>query len=202
MSEEYDFYLEDQRKDTILEPQYRDMSMKWAYKYCDFLTKNVDKNFNYARANVLDIGCREFYTADYFKEKFKNRITGIDICEAGLEYSMGQMKQILDVDAHELTTVFKPKNFNLIMAFHSLEHMYDMKRVIENCFKTLREGGLFYFAVPVPCRNERRGHWADIPSEEFMINLCENAGFEKVFSKVFPAGVFRDEQEMVAAFRR
>jgi len=200
--EEYEFYIKDQREDNMLEPQYHEESKGWAYKYCDFLTKNVDKDFNYVRANVLDVGCREFFTADYFQERYKNRITGIDICNAGLDFATSNMKQILDVDAHKLLETFKPNAFNLVMAFHSLEHMYDIELVIKNCAEVLKDRGLLYFAVPVPCKNERRGHWADIPDEEYMVKLCESVGLEKVFSKVFPPGIFRNEQEMVAAFRK
>jgi len=201
-TEEYKFYIKDQEKDSILEEQYINQGKQWSNKYCNFLTMNLLKNFDYSTKNILDVGCREFFTYDYFKSNFKNDIAGIDVCEKGLEYTNKYNKPAVYCDAHFMQEKFKPESFDLVMSFHAMEHFYDMKKCIENFYKTLAPGGYLYFAVPIPSVNEGRGHWQDIPSESFMINLCTNIGFKKVFSRDFPAGIFRDEREMVALFEK
>ncbi len=200
-TDEYKQYLEDQHKDNMFEEQYLEMGKSWTYRYCNFL-KNLLKDFDYGNSYVLDVGCREFFTYDWFLEKHGNKIEGIDIGEAGLEYTTKEKKPVKYCDAHKMSDTFKSGWFELVMCFHAFEHMYDLPKVLENCNYVLREEGYLYFAVPVPVKNEKRGHWYDIPSMEAMTKMCEAAGFEKVFAKQFPKGMFRNEQEMVGLFKK
>jgi len=199
-TDEYKEYLKDQHKDNMFEEQYLSMGKSWTYRYCNFL-KNLLKTFDYSTSRILDVGCREFFTYDYFLEKHDNKIDGIDVGEEGLNYTAKEKKPAIYCDAHKIPDTYKSDWCDLVVSFHAFEHMYDLPKVLKNCDWVLKEGGYLYFAVPVPVKNEKRGHWYDIPSVEAMTKICEEAGFEKVFTKQFPKGMFRNEQEMVGLFK-
>jgi SAM-dependent methyltransferase len=195
---EYEVYLKDQREDNIFEHKYQPQGKGWSYKFCDYL-KGIIKDFDFHNAKVVDVGCREFYTYDYFLEKFQNKIAGVDICEKGLEFA--KHKGVMDLDAHFMHDKLGSESFDLVMAIHSLEHMYDLEKVLKNCFDILKPGGYFYFAIPMPSRNEKRGHWSDIPTPEFMIDLCKASGFKYV-KHLSCANFFHNENEMVGLFKK
>lgn len=99
---------------------------------------------------ALDVGCREFHNFDYFSQK-KVNILGIDLCDMAFELNKikGYACPILRVDAHEMDRVFPEEFFNLILAYHCLEHMYDRAKVLRNCYTLLKPGGYLYLNVPI-----------------------------------------------------
>ena len=201
-TDEYKQYLEDQHKDNIFESQYLNMGQSWINRYCNFLRESLLKDFDYATSRILDVGCREFFTYDYFLENCNNKIEGIDVGEEGLNYTAKEKKPAIYCDAHKMLGTYKSDWCDLVMSFHSFEHMYNLPEVLKNCCEILKENGYLYFAVPVPVKNEKRGHWYDIPSVEAMNKMCEDTGFEKVFAKQYPKGMFRNEQEMVGLYQK
>jgi len=200
-TDEYKRYLTDQQEDNAYEPQYRDYGKKVIYKYMDFLSNNLLNQFSFFAAQVLDVGCREFFTDDYFREKYKKSIHGIDIGKEGIEFARSQGKHVAVLDAHEMSKENVGER-DLITAFHCMEHFYDLPQVLSNCYDCLKDDGYLYFAVPVPVKNEQRGYWYSIDSVQDMTKMCERAGFTMVFAKGFPAGVFRNENEMVGLFQK
>jgi SAM-dependent methyltransferase len=199
--EEYKFYIKDQREDSILEPQYQEMGKRWSYRYCSHLERLLP-NFNFASADILDLGCREFFTFLYFQGKYDNRIKGMDVCEKAKELTVAEGRPFIDCDAHSMETAIKNESLDMIMCFHAFEHMYDLPAVLAKCWDALKPGGYLYFAVPIPCRNEKRGHWYDIPSVEFMDQLCQNLGFKQIEARYHEAGFLRDENEMIGLYQK
>ena len=193
---DYSVYLKDQRQDTVVGEYLKGP----VFKYCDLLSRKLLKGVDFSKLSIIDVGCREFYTYDYFLEKFKNKIKGIDIGLEGLQFA--KRKNVIDLDAHKMGDYFGSYKFDLILAFHVFEHMYDLKLVLKHCNFILKPEGFLYFAVPIPAKNTRRGHWIEIANEDEMVGLCANYGFQPVFHKVYPPGVFRDEKEMLGLFQK
>lgn len=99
--------------------------------------KNIKSVFkNDSIKSVLCIGARDDSEVEDFKEYFENCI-GIDI--------LNQTSNILKIDAHEIKNFFSEKEYDLVYASHSLEHMVDPEIVMEGiryvskfgCFITL-----------------------------------------------------------------
>jgi len=194
---DYELYLQDQKSDTLaLEPE---VIKKAVYKYLDFLTKKI-KNINFKSAKILDVGCREFYTYDYFLKKYENLIQGIEIGPEALDFS--KRKNITEVDIHEMTSVFKYNSFDVILSFHVLEHMYDLSVALKNCRAILKKNGILFFAIPMPSHDTRRSHWLSLANQKEMIKLLGESGFKSVFYKTYPADVFRNEPEMIGIFKK
>jgi SAM-dependent methyltransferase len=198
---EYKRYLEDQINDCITDSQYLEQRKKETYKYCNFLFQKIP-TLDPKVGVILDIGCREFFTYDFFNEKFGIEIKGIDVGAAGLNYTAKNKKPAVYLDAHELSSMFRDNALDVIMSFHALEHMYDITKVLKQCYACLKPDGVFYFAVPMPSKNEKRGHWAEIPTKQFMVDLCKDIGFKLIYANVFPANCFKTEIEMLGMFRK
>lgn len=167
-SPEYQQYLNDQITDNL--------SRDYDAQYLDtFVGKTI---YTYDRdLKVLDIGARTFSSWDWWYAFCDIRPTGIDVCADALALARKQGKRLIDCDAHCLQDVVDDGSLDIITAFHSFEHMYDLPCVIKNCFNALKPGGLLYLAVPIPSFNWKRGHWYDIPDEKAMLKLCTDAGF-------------------------
>lgn len=190
-SEEYKKYLKDQVDDN------------WAGSYDSkyiALLESLLPNYDFAKAKVLDVGTRAFDSWNIFLDKWNNRITGIDVGAEGIEYCKKHNKEgFIECDAHRLREKFDAASFDLVMAFHSFEHMYDLPMVLRQCHEVLKPGGHIFFALPIPSFNWMKGHWYDVPSEEAMQKLCQDAGFGKIiYSERYTDLRIRPEPEMVA----
>ena len=192
----YQAYMADQIADTL--------GAGVDDKYLDYLTQKLLPNYDYAKAKILDVGPSKFMSWDYFREKFKNDITGIDIGKDGLEFCKAHNKTgMIEMDAHRMDEHFAEGVFDLLISFHAFEHMIDLPRVLTNCHKVLKTGGLLYFAQPIPSFNWGRGHWYDVPSVEVMMKLISDAGFKTVLRSEFVRDLrFRPEQEIVALVQK
>lgn len=173
-------------------------------KYLDYLTDTLLPSFDYKSAKILDVGPSKFMSWDYFKEKFQNEITGIDIGKDGLEYCKERNKTgMIEMDAHRMDEYLQPDTYDLLISFHAFEHMFDLPRVLRNCLKVLKKGAPMYFSLPIPSYNWGRGHWYDVPSVDAMLKMCTDAGFTKVIHSEFVQDLrFRPEQEIVAIVQK
>ena len=190
-SPEYQTYLKDQVGDNLSE--------SFDSKYLAILEKLIP-DFNFSSTKIIDVGTRKFDSWEYFIEKYSNEITGIDVGAEGIEHCRKHNKKgFIELDAHRLREKFDAATFDLVIAFHSFEHMYDLPLVLRQCHEILKPGGFIFFALPIPSYNWMKGHWYDVPSEEAMIDLCKAAGFKRiVYSERYTDLRIRPEPEMVA----
>lgn len=195
-------YVKDQEEDEIFDEEHRELGKAWSFKYCDFLTEELLKDEDLEGFDILDVGCREFFTYDYFLEKYNLEIKGIDIGKKGLDYTSQNNKPAVYCDAHKLSNKYEEDTFDLVMSLHCLEHMFDLPKVLSEIYKCLKPDGYLYFAVPIPSHNTGRGHWYDIESTSSMEKMCLSVGFEMLYSNLFPPGKFREEKEMIGLFRK
>ena len=152
---DYEEYLKDQLNDG-LGCGYEKME-----KYCEDIVKRLNIT---GQQNILDIGCREFHTFAYFKLKFGFEIIGGDIGIQGHKYARELARPSIYVDAHDMS-IFNTGYFDVLLAIHSLEHMLDLDKVIEESARILRPGGMYYIAVPFPAHNLGKGHFQEITDE-------------------------------------
>ena len=193
-SEDYKIYLQDQTSETL--------GAGIDYKYFTHLVEDILPDFDYSNTKILDVGTGSFNSYLFFKEKYNNIITGIEIATISLEKSAKDGTGVLNIDAHRMCEYFKNETFDLVYSSHSLEHMFDLPLVIKNCYKVLKSGGYFYFSLPIPCYNWKKGHWYDVPDISTMTRYCINEGFVMVHSEYSTNGKYRAENEMIALARK
>lgn len=188
-SPQFKAYLKDQQEDNVsgsYDSQYMKLFKQWKPDY-DFTDKAI-----------LDIGCRTFDTWEYFLGRYGTAITGIDVGFEGVKYCEEREKTgFIEMDAHRMDEHFEENQFDVILAFHSFEHMFDLKLVIEHCHKILKPGGLLFWAIPMPSKNWGRGHYQDIPNERFAHQLCTHRGFKLLRTVTYRNLEIRPEVEMV-----
>jgi SAM-dependent methyltransferase len=126
-----------------------------------------------ADASVLCVGCRNLVELGEFSRRGYGEVVGIDL--------FSQSPEILVMDMHDLA--FPDKRFDVVYASHSLEHAYDLERVMSEISRVGRTGAVL--AVEVPVRH--KGSDAD---------LVEFAGLGDLRRALEPFGrvLWEDEQ--------
>lgn len=93
---------------------------------------------------ILCIGCRhDAEVKDFIRNGYK--AFGVDVAN--------ESKYIKRLDAHKLMSEFEEKSFDVVYASHSLEHMYDVKTVLEN-IRSIANIGVF---IVLPQSGMRKG---------------------------------------------
>jgi len=88
---------------------------------------------------VLCVGCRNALELDRFRAHGFADVVGIDV--------FSQREDILVMDMHEMT--FSDDSFDVVYASHSLEHSYDVGRVVREIGRVARAGAVVGVEVPV-----------------------------------------------------
>jgi SAM-dependent methyltransferase len=89
--------------------------------------------------SVLCVGCRNTLELDRFRARGFDDVTGIDV--------FSQREDIKVMDMHEMT--FPEDSFDVVYASHSLEHSYDVRRVVDQFVRVARDGAIVGVEVPV-----------------------------------------------------
>lgn len=88
---------------------------------------------------VLCVGCRNTLELDRFRAHGFEDVVGIDI--------FSQRDDIQVMDMHEMT--FADDSFDVVYASHSLEHSWDVDRVVRQIVRVARAGAVVGVEVPV-----------------------------------------------------
>jgi SAM-dependent methyltransferase len=88
---------------------------------------------------VLCVGCRNALELDRFRALGFEDVVGIDL--------FSQRADILTMDMHEMS--FADDTFDVVYASHSLEHSYDVDRVVGEIGRVARHGAVVGVEVPV-----------------------------------------------------
>jgi SAM-dependent methyltransferase len=92
---------------------------------------------------VLCVGCRNGLELDRFRAQGFEDVVGIDV--------FSDRPDILVMDMHEMS--FADGSFDVVYASHSLEHSYDVDRVVREIVRVARDGAVV--GVEVPVRTQR-----------------------------------------------
>jgi len=125
-------------------------------------------------AKVLDIGCGDGATVNYLTEEFNLDIYGIDLNPSSIEKN----EKIIPANAENIP--FADSSFDGILMECSFSLMNNQERVLEECFRLLKENGYLVisdmFARGVPARFS--GCLGRLDSEETIVTLIERSGFQ------------------------
>lgn len=90
-------------------------------------------------SSVLCVGCRNPFELDLFAEAGVRDVVGIDL--------VSQRHDILVMDMHAME--FGNDRFDAVYASHSLEHAYDVERVLTEIARVARPGAVVGIEVPL-----------------------------------------------------
>jgi 2-polyprenyl-6-hydroxyphenyl methylase / 3-demethylubiquinone-9 3-methyltransferase len=111
-----------------------------------WVEKRIDDQFGSTDLSILDVGCGGGFLSNYLSLKFAN-VSGLDASESSLAVAKSQdySKKVnyLTGDAYHLP--FADQSQDIVCAMDFLEHVDNPQRVIDECARVLKPGGLFFF---------------------------------------------------------
>lgn len=115
-------------------------------RVADFLEGNINKE-----AKILDIGCAFGGLLYSLKKRGYNNLAGVEPSKNNCEYAMNHFGIKVYHGAlgyeNELTALVKTR-FDLIIMSGVLEHIYDLKKALQEAKKLLDEAGMICIIVP------------------------------------------------------
>jgi 2-polyprenyl-3-methyl-5-hydroxy-6-metoxy-1,4-benzoquinol methylase len=141
---------------------------------------------------LLDVGCgRGLRLLAFRRRGFE--VHGMDFQAGDVEYLNKQFGiPAVCSDFERLPQCFPPASFDLITAFHVLEHVPNVSTAIGNCFQLLKPGGWLVAGCPLLDSMQARlfrARWLGVteaprhlslPSREGLKRVCIKAAFEAV----------------------
>jgi predicted SAM-dependent methyltransferase len=89
---------------------------------------------------------------------------------------------VLEADAHQVAKFFEPASFDVIFAYHVLEHCYEPQVVIQQIFTLLKEEGIFHVESPIAAYDTQTAHVYSFESGE-MAELLSRTGFHLIHTE-------------------
>lgn len=114
---------------------------KFAYEYAK---QYVNKN-----STVLEIGCGDGYGTDYLS-KYCERIEAVDVSKDAIKKAAAMYSSqncaFNYYDGVNLT--YPDKSFDVVISFHVIEHVEDVRLFLNNIKRVLKEDGKFIITTP------------------------------------------------------
>ena len=106
----------------------------------------IQQHFHDTKIKIADIGCGAGFLSNYLAEKYES-VSGLDASESSLEVARkrdttGKVNYIQG-DAYHLP--FADQSMDVVCAMDFLEHVEHPEKVIKECSRILKPGGLFFF---------------------------------------------------------
>lgn len=154
-----------------------------------FLKKSLNPYSPNKSWNVVDLGCGGGNIDAYLKNIYQWSITAIDISSKSIATAKKNFPQVRFLKKSAEKIPGKIESLDLIYAFDSLEHFENLDKIIEGVYAHLKEGGIFYTAIPLErqfptiywilykigwrLKKDKSGH----------INYFDNKSFKKLVEK-------------------
>jgi len=97
--------------------------------------------------NIIDVGCREGYSIEYFLKKDKNPL-GIEIKMPKKGYPRIDVRGCVVVDDFLGINITPTGTKDAVFSRHSIEHM-DTKAFFKRCSEVLKPGGILFIVFPL-----------------------------------------------------
>lgn len=162
-------------------PSYR-AEARMIDRYC--------RRSNPARGKVLDIGCGRALRLLEFR-RLGYDVHGCDFQPLSVDYLNSKLGiPAKQGDVSRVDDLYAPESFDVVTAFHVIEHLLDVGRLLRGCHSILKPGGVMVVCIPMADSIQARvlgRKWAGfteaprhiaLPSRKALTGLCAGAGFE------------------------
>ena len=121
-----------------------------------------------AKLSMLDIGCGDGHTRNWYRE-----LDGYQIKTYGIDFDKQSVEKAKAAGHHVYFGMFEnapiPSNFfDLVVATHVIEHTADPKRFALTALHVLKPGGVFFCETPnansLDAKIFRKKHWGAVIS--------------------------------------
>ena len=153
-----EWYLDQQRKRSKPSDQYdsvnrrQDRALRWLKSSVPGCLKG---------RKVLDVGSRTGYGVRKIKETYGALVEGIELVPEVAEYARNvNQLPVKAGDARRLP--YRDAEWHVVTCIHTLEHVPEPEKAIQEMLRVLIPGGWLFIAVPVE----------DAPSKRYAHNVC------------------------------
>lgn len=143
-----------------------------------------------ARGSVLDIGCGRALRLLEFR-RLGYDVHGCDFQPLSVEYLNTRLGiPAKQGDVSQVDALYAAESFDVVTAFHVIEHLLDVGRLFRACHAILKPGGVFAVCLPMADSIQARvlgRKWAGfteaprhiaLPSRRALTGLCAETGFD------------------------
>jgi len=140
---------------------------------------------------LLDIGCGRGRRLLHFRDRGYD-VNGLDFQAEAVDYLNESLKiPCVQSDLAGMTSFYEPNSFDLITAFHVLEHVLDVRESLTKCLTLLKPGGWLAVAIPIADSTQALAlgkRWTayteaprhiSLPAREALVELCKEVGFDR-----------------------
>jgi ubiquinone/menaquinone biosynthesis C-methylase UbiE len=187
--------LNKQNYEKLYEYKYEQKTFEVLSKTIIF--KKLVKTINVDNRKVLEIGFGSGNLIKTLLEK-KCRYYGMEISQSAIVMAKRKYKDQVEVNLIKENQIpYDNEFFDLIVMSHSLEHMEEEEKILEEIKRTLKKEGLIIIGVPAPETVENELHFRTYRPEDFRrickelsLQLVQIEGFgqikllQKIFEKV------------------
>jgi SAM-dependent methyltransferase len=106
-----------------------------------------DKN-----ARIIDIGCANGGILEALKRKGYTNLTGVDLSAKCVENVISSGIAGIQGSLSEISRLFNGQKFDYMILSHVVEHVYDLRGTLRQCYDLINEGGMLYLEVPDAAR--------------------------------------------------
>lgn len=147
------------------------------------------------RSKILDIGVRDAQLLYYLKtvHGYEN-LSGVDCVKLNVLWCQKNGFDVTLADAHELSQRFAPASFDVVFAYHVIEHCFDPNRVLREIHTILRPGGGVHLEIPISGLDLKTAHCYSFQQGE-LLNMAQAAGFRILNT------TYKDGDERIAAVK-
>jgi ubiquinone/menaquinone biosynthesis C-methylase UbiE len=154
---------EQKRKEIMLNSSESSYKSEKAYSCCHYFGKDLTPYLK--GKDVLDLGCFNGGRSIAWLEKFElASITGIDVQREYIDAAT-QFAQLKNAKAQYFVACgeelpFEDQNFDAIISFNVMEHLQNVEKALNECYRVLRPNGLL--CVVFPGYYHPTGHHLDL----------------------------------------
>lgn len=129
------------------------------YKYEKFRIERYKKLYNFLKdkaklKNIFEIGCATGVGLNYFKKKGFN-VEGIDLDQTRIKIAKKLKIKAKNIDINKFYT---KKKYSTIFLIHTLEHLYNIKKILSKIKNIMTKDGFLYLEVPDIQHNVKSWH--------------------------------------------
>ncbi len=113
---------------------------KWGGGY--IVSAEIPKN-----SKVLELGCAKGSHGAYLIKEKSCEVYGIDVFDEVIKIAKSKGVNAIKHDLNKLLP-YGDGEFDVVLASHVLEHIYNLEQLVDECYRVLKKGGKIVAVIP------------------------------------------------------